>query len=356
MSDSQTQLSAIMQMLNASGAPLTAENLNRASLHMARGEDNAQTPMFEKAIEKQVTNPTPRQARTAQTQAEASTPPAAPAPPVPGEAPHAPAPRATQDLPPDTAVSPAVVQDAGGVPVGTTGAVAEPPPPGEPAPGGATPAQKLAAAGVLGATGVAAGAPFLQRAAAPLLRVLTGRKGGAAGTRMTRRAEDAQIRNNTVNAGSADVLPDGPAPQFGRRTEPAPGPNPPPGLPPGAPPAMIPPGTVPAGGLPPPAMIPPQMIPAAPNVPPPLPPGTAPAMIPPGTAGPVRPVPQASTVVPPSEVRTQSAQRSRVNMDQAMQDAAQRGQRHSVIDTKGGSRSFTEARDARRRAATGGRR
>lgn len=78
------QMAAIQQMLAAAGAAPTAENYNRASLHMARGDDNAQSPLFEQAMARVMAAPKPRQVRQAGSQANA------PLPLPPPEAPEAP--------------------------------------------------------------------------------------------------------------------------------------------------------------------------------------------------------------------------------------------------------------------------
>ncbi len=62
------QMAAIRAMLQQAGAPPTAENYNRASLHMA--QTGGTGPMlFDQAMERAVAQPTPRQARQAVAQA-----------------------------------------------------------------------------------------------------------------------------------------------------------------------------------------------------------------------------------------------------------------------------------------------
>lgn len=73
MSDTaQAQLAAARQMLQAQGVPITTENLNRASLHLARGDDNTAQPVFERAMERVMAAPTQRQVRQADTQRPAT--------------------------------------------------------------------------------------------------------------------------------------------------------------------------------------------------------------------------------------------------------------------------------------------
>lgn len=76
MSDTiEAQRRAAIQMIEAQNARPNTENLNRAMLHLARGDDNAAPPtfLFEQAMNRQVTSPSPAQARRAQQQQPAVT-------------------------------------------------------------------------------------------------------------------------------------------------------------------------------------------------------------------------------------------------------------------------------------------
>lgn len=119
----EDQLAAARAMIQQQGAPMTAENLNRASLHTATAGGMGPL-LFDQAMERAVGNPTPRQARQASSQPLPGPPPPTPgseaAPPVdPAMSLHAPPPRGTQDLNyPAAASGPAVpVLDENGQPL-----------------------------------------------------------------------------------------------------------------------------------------------------------------------------------------------------------------------------------------------
>ena len=77
LSGAEDQLAAARALIQQQGAPMTAENLNRASLHTATA--NGVGPLlFDQALERAMGNPSPRQARQATTQAPPVQPPIAP--------------------------------------------------------------------------------------------------------------------------------------------------------------------------------------------------------------------------------------------------------------------------------------